>query len=92
MIEFFPDWLPIELSQSTFNIIFLGVILSVSIFADSIARRTKVPRISILILIGVGIAYLHQLWIGTQNSDLLGGLSEPLIQLALVMVAFLLGN
>lgn len=92
MIEHLPDWLPAEVSRTTLNIIFLGVILSVSIFADTLARRANVPRISILILIGVGIAFVHQILAGSQTTDLLNGLSEPLIKLALVMVAFLLGN
>ena len=70
----------------------MGVILSVSIFADALARRTSVPRISILVLVGVGIAFIQQVWLSDQNALLLDGLSEPLIKLALVMVAFLLGS
>ncbi|AZT83609.1 cation:proton antiporter [Marinobacter sp. NP-4(2019)] len=92
MIDHLPDWLPTEASQATLNIIFLGVILSASIFADTLACRTRIPRISILMLVGIGIAFAQQVWPGDQNGDLLGGLSEPLIQLALVMVAFLLGS
>lgn len=92
MLEHLPDWLPVEPSQATVNIILLGVILSASIFADTIAGRTEVPRISILMLVGIGIAVVQQVWLGHQNGDLLGGLSEPLIQVALVMVAFLLGS
>ncbi len=92
MIEHLPGWLPTEASQATVNIILLGVILSASIFADALAHRTRVPRISILMLVGIGIAFVQQVWIGAQNNDVLGGLSEPMIQLALVMVAFLLGS
>lgn len=92
MIENFPHWLPIGASQATVNIILLGVILSASIFADALAHRTRVPRISILMLVGIAIAFVQQVWIGAQNNDVLGGLSEPMIQLALVMVAFLLGS
>lgn len=92
MIEHLPNWLPTEVSRTTLNIILLGVILSVSIIADTMARRARVPRISILILVGVGIAFVQQIWAGAQSADLLSGLSKPLIQLALVMVAFLLGN
>ncbi|WP_404364426.1 cation:proton antiporter [Marinobacter sp.] len=92
MIEHLPHWLPAETSRATLNIILLGVILSVSIFADTLARRTRVPRISVLMLVGLGIAFVQQVWIGSQNTDVLGGLSEPLIQLALVMVAFVLGS
>ncbi|MDX1551688.1 MAG: cation:proton antiporter [Marinobacter sp.] len=92
MKESLPAWLPIDATQATISIILLGAILSASIFADTIARRTRVPRISILMLVGIGIAFVQQVWIGNQNGDLLGGLSEPLIQVALVMVAFLLGS
>ena len=92
MIERLPEWLPIQTSQATVNIILLGVILTASIFADTIARRTRVPRISILMLVGIVIAVIHQVWLGQRDGDLLGGLTEPLIQLALVMVAFLLGS
>lgn len=92
MLEHLPHWLPAEASQATINIILLGVILSVSIFADTVADRTRVPRISLLMVVGIGIAFVQQVWLGDQNGDLLGGLSEPLIQLALVMVAFLLGS
>jgi len=92
LIDHLPGWLPADPSRSTLNIILLGVILSASIFADTVARRTSIPRISILMLVGLGIAFVQQVWLGDRNGDLLGGLSEPLIQLALVMVAFLLGS
>lgn len=87
-----PEWLPTEPSLATINIVLLGIILSVSILADTIAHRTRIPRISILMLVGMVIAFCQQLWLGYESSDLLGGLSEPLIHLALVMVAFLLGS
>lgn len=92
MIDQVPDWLPITTSQATVNVILLGVILSVSIFADTVARRTRVPRISILMLVGIAIAVIQQVLLGQRQGELLGGLSEPLIQLALVMVAFVLGS
>lgn len=92
MIEQLPEWLPITTSQPTMNVILLGVILSVSIFADTVARRTRVPRISILMLVGIAIAVIQQVFLGQRQGELLGGLSEPLIQLALVMVAFVLGS
>ncbi|MFN2287970.1 MAG: cation:proton antiporter [Chromatocurvus sp.] len=82
----------IEVNQTTLSIVLMGVILSVSIFADALARRTRVPRISILVLVGVGIAFVQQVCFAEQNAQLLDGLSEPLIKLALVMVAFLLGS
>lgn len=92
MIDAFFNWLPEELSRTTLNIILLGVILSLSLFADTLARRTRIPRISILIVFGVLIAVVHQFGLGGSSDDLIDGLSEPLIQLALVMVAFLLGS
>jgi len=92
MIDHLPSWLPIEVHQATLNIILLGVILSVSILADALANRTRLPRISILVLVGVGIAFVQHVILDDQDARLLGGLSEPLINLALVMVAFLLGS
>ena len=92
MIDYFSGWLSIEFNQSTLNIVLMGVILSVSIFADTLAKRTSVPRISILVLVGVGIAIVQQVCLGNQSGPLLDGLSELLIKLALVMVAFLLGS
>lgn len=92
MIEQLPEWLPLTSSQATLNIILLGVILSASIFADTVARRTSVPRISILMLVGIAIAVIQQIVLGQRQGGLLDGLNEPLIQLALVMVAFLLGS
>lgn len=92
MSENLPHWMPIDPSQTTLNIILLGVILSISIFADTIAHRAQVPRISILMLVGISIAFIQQVLMGDRTNDLLGGLSEPLIQVALVMVAFLLGS
>lgn len=91
-MELLPAWLPIETNQATLSIILLGAILSASIFADALAHRTRVPRISILMMVGLGIAFVQQVWVGAQNGDVLDGLSEPLIQVALVMVAFLLGS
>ncbi|WP_372996016.1 cation:proton antiporter [Marinobacter sp.] len=92
MIEQLPEWLPITTTQAKVNVILLGVILSASIFADTVARRTRVPRISILMLVGIAIAVIQQVLLGQRQGELLGGLSEPLIQLALVMVAFVLGS
>lgn len=72
-------------------LLMLGTLLSLSILADIIARRTAIPRISLLVLIGVGVAVVQQ-WLLGQPAGPLQGMSEPLIQLALVMVAFLLGG
>ncbi len=92
LMEILPGWIPSELSRPAWNMILLAVILSLSIFADTVASRTRVPRISLLVLVGVGIAVVQQVLLGQQGARLLEGLGEPLINLALVMVAFLLGS
>ncbi|MBS3805055.1 MAG: cation:proton antiporter [Oleiphilaceae bacterium] len=92
MPEVMPAWVAFDVSPSALNMILLGVILSVSICADVIAARTWIPRISVLMSLGVVIAIIQQLWLGQAEGRLLGDLGEPLIQLALVMVAFLLGS
>ncbi|MDR9502161.1 MAG: cation:proton antiporter [Desulfurivibrionaceae bacterium] len=92
LMESLPDWIPFAFSRPALNMILLAVILSLSIFADTVASRTRVPRISILVLVGVGIAVVQQVVLGQQGARLLEGLGEPLINLALVMVAFLLGS
>lgn len=86
------DQLLADMTQSTFNLMLLGVLLSVSILADAVARRTRLPRISLLVLVGVGYAIVQQGVLGEPHERPLGELSEPLINVALVMVAFLLGG
>lgn len=78
-------------SDSAAILVALGIILSCSILADVIARRSRIPRISLLVMVGVGIAFIQQLGPG-MATDSLEGARQPLIQLALVMVAFLLGG
>ncbi|MFC4261039.1 cation:proton antiporter [Marinobacter lacisalsi] len=80
-----------EIPHYALVLLMLGTLLSLSILADIIARRTAIPRISLLVLIGVGVAVIQQ-WLLGQPAGPLEGLSEPMIQLALVMVAFLLGG
>ncbi|MDR9469175.1 cation:proton antiporter [Marinospirillum sp.] len=92
MPDILPAWLPFEMDASYINILLLGLILSLSILADTIAKRTAIPRISLLVLLGIGIAVVQQVFLGQGGGNLLDGLGEPLIQLALVMVAFLLGS
>ncbi|WP_404418701.1 cation:proton antiporter [Marinospirillum sp.] len=92
MPDTLPSWLPFEIATSYLNILLLGLILSLSILADTLASRTAIPRISLLVLLGVGIAVVQQVFLGYASGSLLDGLGEPLIQLALVMVAFLLGS
>lgn len=81
-----------DISGSTASLLVLGMILSASILADTVARHTRLPRISLLVLVGVGFAVIQQLVLGQANGSPLGRLGEPLINLALVMVAFLLGG
>ncbi len=85
-------WFHFKLHTAAMNMTLLGVILSMSIFADAISRRTRVPRISLRVLVGVGIAFVQQVLLGEQGARILQDIGEPLIQLALVMVAFLLGS
>ncbi|MCE8017634.1 cation:proton antiporter [Halomonas sp. MCCC 1A17488] len=80
------------LDLATTNLILLGLILSFSILADTIANRTRLPRISLLVLVGVAVAVVQQWGLGHEGGRPLEGLGEPLIQVALVMVAFLLGG
>jgi Kef-type K+ transport system membrane component KefB len=81
-----------DMSANTQNLLLLGILLSVSILADAVARRTALPRISLLVLVGVGYAVVQQAVLGHPHARPLGGLGEPLINVALVMVAFLLGG
>jgi NhaP-type Na+/H+ or K+/H+ antiporter len=92
MPDILPAWLPFEMDASYINILLLGLILSLSILADTIAKRTAIPRISLLVLLGIGVAVVQQVFLGQGAGNLLDGLGQPLIQLALVMVAFLLGS
>ncbi|MGM0476967.1 MAG: cation:proton antiporter [Pseudomonadota bacterium] len=84
-------WLP-EMTETTYVLLVLGGLMSASVLVDTIARRTCLPRISLLVLVGVGYAVIQQLVLGQPHSPPLGELGEPLINLALVMVAFLLGG
>ena len=68
--------------------ILLGAIFLIGLVADQVGHRTKVPRVTLLLLIGVAI--------GPTGFDLLpegaAALYEFLAATALTMVAFLLGN
>ncbi|SEL69617.1 cation:proton antiporter [Halomonas daqiaonensis] len=86
------SWLPVDPTFSSVSLILLGVILSTSILADVVASRTRLPRISLLVLVGVGVAVVQQWGLDQPDARPLDGLAEPLIQVALVMVAFLLGG
>lgn len=86
------SWLPVDPSLAAASLMLLGVILSTSILADVVASRTRLPRISLLVLVGVGVAVIQQWGLDQPGARPLDGLAEPLIQVALVMVAFLLGG
>ena len=90
--EHIQAWLPVALTPSATALMLLGVILSLSILADAVASRTRLPRISLLVLVGVGVAVIQQWGLEQPGARPLDGLAEPLIQVALVMVAFLLGG
>ncbi|XKH60943.1 cation:proton antiporter [Halomonas sediminis] len=94
-MEIFLEYLEEQVSHmasSTSALLVLGFLLSVSIVVDTIARRTSLPRISLLVLVGVGYAVVQQVILSEAYSSPLGELREPLINVALVMVAFLLGG
>ena len=78
--------------STTANLLLIGLLLCLSVLADVVATRTRLPRISLLVLIGVLVAVFQQGVMGFSEARPLGELSEPLITLALVMVAFLLGG
>ncbi|MFO8112929.1 MAG: cation:proton antiporter [Desulfosalsimonadaceae bacterium] len=86
------DFLASDIGTTSYTMIFLGAILAVSILIDAVALRTRLPRISLLVLLGVSIAVFQQGVLGMEGGRPLGEFSEPLINLALVMVAFLLGG
>ncbi|MFP4193738.1 MAG: cation:proton antiporter [Desulfobacterales bacterium] len=86
------SWMPFDISAGPLSMVILGGILSLSIFVNAVANRTKLPRISLLVLLGVGIAVIRQMVLNEPGGRLLGELGEYLVELALVMVAFLLGS
>ncbi|MGX5914448.1 cation:proton antiporter [Aliidiomarina sp. Khilg15.8] len=92
MVDALTNWLAGNFSDSAATVLILGLILSLSISADAVAKRTQIPRISLLVLLGLAIAVVQQIFLQQSAGELLGELEEPLIQLALVMVAFLLGS
>lgn len=66
----------------------LGSILLVSIAADWIGKRTALPRVTLLVLIGVAIGPGGLNWLPQAIHEA----SELLTTLALTMIAFLLGS
>ncbi|MEQ9350636.1 MAG: cation:proton antiporter, partial [Alphaproteobacteria bacterium] len=84
-----------DIGSATAVLLIMGAILAISIGADTLCRRLGLPRISALVLLGVAIALVRD-WGGlgglTPGVTLLGPLEEPLVTVALVMVAFLLGG
>lgn len=74
------------------TLIAIGAVLALSILCDAAARYLRLPRVSVLVLMGVLIAVLVREWSGHELRDLTAGVAEPLIDIALVMVAFLLGG
>jgi len=66
----------------------VGVILLVSLCADWIGRRTPLPRVTLLVLVGVLVGPSGLGWIPETMHDA----SELITAFALTMVAFLLGS
>ncbi|MCF8094915.1 MAG: cation:proton antiporter [Desulfobacteraceae bacterium] len=81
-----------HITLSTSAILVLGLLLFISLVTDALARRTSLPRISLLVMVGVGYAVVEQIIMGEPDFQPLGDLRESLISMALVMVAFLLGG
>lgn len=73
-------------------LVLLGVILAASIFADLLAKKLRLPRISFLVLLGVALALARPVFPDGGTLAMLDRLAEPLITIALVMIAFLLGG
>lgn len=80
------------MDSSALIVTVLGVFLIASISVDGICQRTGLPRISGLVLLGVGFAAIQQYLGLPPGADTLGALTDPLVTIALVMVAFLLGG
>ena len=79
-------------TTSAATLIAIGAVLALSILCDAAARYLNLPRVSVLVLTGVLIAIVVRQWSGHEVRDLTAGVAEPLIDIALVMVAFLLGG
>ena len=75
-----------------FVLVVLGAILGISVIADVLAARLRLPRISLLVLLGVAFGVLRPFALDADVSQQLDIFAEPLIVIALVMVAFLLGG
>ena len=81
-----------SISTATLTLLAIGFVLALSILCDAAARRLGLPRVTILVLAGVVIAVVVRLVSGYEVRTLTAGIAEPLIDVALVMVAFLLGG
>lgn len=73
-------------------LLLLGAILVASLGADLLSRRLALPRISMLVLLGVLVALLQATFELPTLTTALAPVSESLVTIALVMVAFLLGG
>ena len=70
----------------------LGAVLALSLMVDVLARRLGLPRVSLLVLTGVAIATAARVLLEQEVTVLTAAVAEPLVSIALVMVAFLLGG
>ena len=69
-------------------LIALGLLFAAGMFVDSLARRTRIPRLTLLVLLGVAFGHLG---LGLVP-EAVNGWYEFLSTVALTMVAFLLGG
>jgi len=86
------DLAPESLSTASLTLLAIGLVLALSILCDAAARRLGLPRVSILVLFGVLIAAVMRVVADVDVRELTADIAEPLVDVALVMVAFLLGG
>lgn len=86
------DLAALALSTDTVTLLVLGAVLALSILVDVVARRLGLPRVSLLVLTGVLVAAAARFWLDLDVRQVTEPVAEPLITIALVMVALLLGG
>jgi len=80
------------IATDTAVLLMLGGLLALSLMVDVLARRLGLPRVSLLVLTGVAIATAARVLLEQEVTVLTAAVAEPLVSIALVMVAFLLGG
>ena len=87
-----PLFATLPVATDTLVLLMLGCVLALSLMVDVLARRLGLPRVSLLVLTGVAIAAAVRVLFGQEVTVLTAAIAEPLVSIALVMVAFLLGG